>query len=156
MRGIRVGYSQATLHSQPFVELPEDEDDEGILDEVGGNGGGASAGGGNNDHYRSSGIGIFSQEGMVRGTGMDTDSEDDREPLKSPAKRRSSNFDKEVEGEESDNSYMTVQDTFNNGKATTPSSSGGVADEHVVSMAIAATDRESSETDERTTKRPRV
>jgi len=139
MRGIRVGYSQPTPFSQTYPDLIEEDDDDDDGDDktrVG-------------DHYRTSGIGIFSQEGMVRGAGMDTDSEDDGEPLK-PVKRPSSNFDK-AEEDESDRSYMTVQDTFN-GKMDTPA---GVADEHVVSMAISVTDRE-SEADERTTKRPRV
>ncbi|GJJ78033.1 serine/threonine-protein kinase CHEK2 [Entomortierella parvispora] len=140
MRGIRVGYSQPTPFSQTYADLiDEDEDDDGDdKTRVG-------------DHYRSSGIGIFSQEGMVRGTGMDTDSEDDGEPLK-PVKRPLSNSDK-AEEEESDRSYMTVQDTFNGKTDTHP----GVADEDVVSMAISVTDRESeADANGRVAKRPRV
>ncbi|KAG0043940.1 hypothetical protein BGZ83_010822 [Gryganskiella cystojenkinii] len=154
-RGIRVGYSQPVpfSQSQNFQELSDEElDDENDHNMVGRSGG---------DHYRSnSGIGIFSQEGMVRGTGMDTDSEDDTEPLK-PIKRPSSEKGTAAEDEDSDRSYMTVQETFNgktiSSNMTMNSTSAGVADEHVVSMAIAATGREhGDESEERSAKRPRV
>ncbi|KAG0203271.1 hypothetical protein BGX28_004412 [Mortierella sp. GBA30] len=149
-RGVRIGLSQPMALSQTIQDLPEDEEEPSASPEI------------PSQEYPyipaadyGSGIGIFSQEGMVRGTGMDTDSEEDgtfyHSVQEDPGHSGNNTADgvsdagttDAVVGNDSDRSYMSVQDTFNHAtpKKDLSMSSTGVADEAVVSTAIAATTR---------------
>ncbi|KAG0267048.1 hypothetical protein DFQ27_009194 [Actinomortierella ambigua] len=177
----RTGFSQSQqLFSQPFQALPEDDEEDEApvadyphqsdysdevedsmdrLDEAGGN---SSTGRSEaSDKYSQldrygSGIGIFSQDGMVRmpgiGTGFETDFEDDLDHDDPPsdddapvdrAKDESEKGDKSHNhdyhnsmlksgnkrdrpasqgtgnGDETDGSYMSVQESFGNGGSNT-------------------------------------
>ncbi|KAG0261254.1 hypothetical protein BG011_001233 [Mortierella polycephala] len=148
-RGVRVGYSQPTPFSQTILDLPEDdEDDDHHSPEV-------ESQEYSEEHDIGPGIGIFSQDGMVRGTGMDTDSEyDEAEDISfartgkdigdaaQPAEAESD----AVAGNDSDRSFMSVQESFNN-TACKPSKeismTSAIGDDVVVSTAISTTARDS-------------
>ncbi|KAF9436226.1 hypothetical protein BGZ76_004514 [Entomortierella beljakovae] len=139
-RGVRVGYSQPFGLSQTIPDLPEDEADE----DNGGDGSPEvysqeyeenSDNDGPGNMVYGSGIGIFSQEGMVRGTGMDTDSEldEDEEPgsfyhslnensyTGKPNDNASDTGTNEaVAGNDSDRSFMSIQDSFNGASNASP------------------------------------
>ncbi|KAF9426572.1 hypothetical protein BGZ94_006338 [Podila epigama] len=133
-RGVRVGYSQPTPWSQTIPDLPESSDDEG-------DGGEArqqspviqspphSQLANDEDIDRlqpsSSGIGFFSQDGMVRGPSMDTDSEADDEDSGKNKNGKLGSVYYEAEGgvsdtsttlavasNDSEHSYMSVQESF--------------------------------------------
>ncbi|KAG9321294.1 hypothetical protein KVV02_007867 [Mortierella alpina] len=166
-RGVRMGCSQPTAFSQTIPDLPEDDENEqSASPEL------------PSQEYpyipapdRGSGIGIFSQDGMVRGTGLDTDSEDDgtfyhhakEDPNRSTESTAADGASDTGVGNDSDRSYMSVQETFNRAapKKDISMASIGVADDAVASTAIAATTRASrsedgSDGDERTAKRART
>ncbi|KAF9937881.1 hypothetical protein BGZ67_000767 [Mortierella alpina] len=166
-RGVRMGCSQPTAFSQTIPDLPEDDENEqSASPEL------------PSQEYpyipapdRGSGIGIFSQDGMVRGTGLDTDSEDDgtfyhhakEDPNRSTESTAADGASDTGVGNDSDRSYMSVQETFNRAapKKDISMASIGVADDAVASTAIAATTRASrsedgSDEEERTTKRART
>ncbi|KAF8940474.1 hypothetical protein BGZ58_006316 [Dissophora ornata] len=160
-RGVRIGYSQPTPFSQTIPDLPESDEEEELSQEI------------NSQEYSQlaergdtvemgygSGIGFFSQDGMVRGLGMDTDSEDDgggsfyQSPLEKPVEGESDvGVSDAVAGNDSDRSFMSVQDTFNDGNGNInlgdslktdksmreASMNGGMADDAVVSTAISGT-----------------
>ncbi|KAG0360228.1 hypothetical protein BGZ54_009652 [Gamsiella multidivaricata] len=174
-RGVRVGYSQPTPFSQTIPDLPEDNDEDEepqsqVVDsqeysQLVERGDTVEMGYG-------SGIGIFSQDGMVRGTGMDTDSEDNEDDgtfyhsLKegnpssgkpAVAEDTSDVSNDAVAGAESDRSFMSVQETFNSegsakissansfqGDKTMrePSMNGGMDDEAAISTVITTTSKE--------------
>ncbi|KAG0003038.1 hypothetical protein BGZ65_002102 [Modicella reniformis] len=132
-RGVRIGFSQPTLFSQTIPDLPEDEG-EPNSPEISQQ----AVRGDTVDMEYGSGIGFFSQDGMVRGTGMDTDDEDDDKDVVddesyylSPKDNSNpsdpfgqftedgqdsgaSDLIAEDEGSE-DRSFMSVQESFNNG-----------------------------------------
>ncbi|KAF9989894.1 hypothetical protein BGZ75_004462 [Mortierella antarctica] len=166
-RGVRMGCSQPTAFSQTIPDLPEDDENEqSASPEL------------PSQEYpyipapdRGSGIGIFSQDGMVRSTGLDTDSEDDgtfyhhakEDPNRSTESTAADGASDTGVGNDSDRSYMSVQETFNRAapKKDVSMASIGVADDAVASTAIAATTRASrsedgSDEEERTTKRART
>ncbi|KAG0319394.1 hypothetical protein BGZ99_005126 [Dissophora globulifera] len=150
-RGVRVGYSQPTPFSQTIPYLPEDED-EGASQEIESQDYSQMAERGDTvDMEYGSGIGIFSQEGMVRGSGMDTDSEDSddddngnngngndndtndgseyRTPRESQGQSLKSEGHVDLDGaaeNESDRSFMSVQETFD-GEAVSPVMSDSLA-----------------------------
>lgn len=167
-RGVRMGCSQPTPFSQAIPDLPEDDDEKEPS---------ASPELPSQEypcipaHDRGSGIGIFSQDGMVRGTGLDTDSEDDgtfyhhakEDPNRSVESTAGDTVSDAGVGNDSDRSYMSVQETFNRAapKKDVSMTSIGVADDAVASTAIAATTRASrpevsSDEDEPTAKRART
>ncbi|KAF9905949.1 hypothetical protein EC991_001190 [Linnemannia zychae] len=172
-RGVRTGFSQSQQFSQNIQDLPEDDDDKLLPDspEV------------DTEDYslqvergdtmqsvqmgRGSGIGIFSQEGMIRVGRLDTDSESDfglkdegssiyhsLQPTFSDIVSASA-----VTGNDSDRSFMSVQETLAdvaNGKsfskdALVPgdkTASGGSAtvaasDDAVAATAISGSSRDS-------------
>ncbi|KAF9950979.1 hypothetical protein BGZ72_007459 [Mortierella alpina] len=166
-RGVRMGCSQPTPFSQTIPDLPEDDENEpSASPEL------------PSQEYpyipapdRGSGIGIFSQDGMVRGTGLDTDSEDDgtfyhhakEDPNRSVESTSADGASDAGVGNDSDRSYMSVQETFNRAapKKDISMTSIGVADDAVASTAIAATTRASrpeasSDEEEPTAKRART
>lgn len=130
-RGVRVGYSQPTPFSQTIPDLPEDDEDEDENGErpaspviqsppysqYGDEDGEETA-------YKmppGSGIGFFSQEGMVRGPSMDTDSEESGDDNRingngsiyySEADASEAGTTDAVAGNDSDRSYMSVQENF--------------------------------------------
>ncbi|KAF9304855.1 hypothetical protein BGZ74_000380 [Mortierella antarctica] len=130
-RGVRVGYSQPTPFSQTIPDLPEDDDDENE------NGKGPASPviqsppysqyGDEDEHETAykmppgSGIGFFSQEGMVRGPSMDTDSEESGDDNRingngsiyySEADASEAGTTDAVVGNDSDRSFMSVQESF--------------------------------------------
>ncbi|CAO3570108.1 unnamed protein product [Mortierella alpina] len=166
-RGVRMGCSQPTPFSQTIADLPEDDDKELS----------ASPELPSQDYPyipapdHGSGIGIFSQDGMVRGTGLDTDSEDDgtfyhhakEDPNHSVESTAADGASDPGVGNDSDRSYMSVQETFSRAapKKDISMTSIGVADDAVASTAIAVTTRASrpevgSDEDEPTAKRART
>ncbi|KAF9576257.1 hypothetical protein EC968_009819 [Mortierella alpina] len=166
-RGVRMGCSQPTPFSQTIPDLPEDDEREPS----------ASPELPSQDYPyipapdHGSGIGIFSQDGMVRGTGLDTDSEDDgtfyhhakEDPNRSVESTAADGSSDNGVGNDSDRSYMSVQETFNRAapKKDLSMASIGIADDAVASTAIAATTRASrpeagSDEDEPTAKRART
>ncbi|KAF9173733.1 hypothetical protein BGX21_002777 [Mortierella sp. AD011] len=171
-RGVRVGYSQPMPLSQTFPELPEvdEENEELVEDELEGSPVIRSQ-----EHLQhsdrgdtvqsvdmdnGSGIGFFSQEGMVRGTGMDTDSELEEEEeaesfYHSLTGNSHSGSNDAVAGNDSEKSFMSVQDSFNNGSSMNGSS---VVDDTVMSAGTVKIPRSesSSEDDERSNKKART
>lgn len=136
-RGVRVGYSQPTPFSQTIPDLPEDEDENGegpaspVIQsppysqyEGEGEGEGEGEEEEGNTAYKmppGSGIGFFSQEGMVRGPSMDTDSEESGDDNRtngngsiyySEADASEAGTTDAVAGNDSDRSYMSVQESF--------------------------------------------
>ncbi|KAF9998390.1 hypothetical protein BGZ80_007499 [Entomortierella chlamydospora] len=171
-RGVRVGYSQPMPLSQTFPDLPEveEENEELVGEELEGSpvirsqeylqhsdrGDTVQS----VDMDNGSGIGFFSQEGMVRGTGMDTDSELEEEEeaesfYHSLTENSHSGSNNAVAGNDSEKSFMSVQDSFNNGSSMNGSS---VVDDTVMSAGTAKVPRSESisEDDERSNKKART
>ncbi|KAF9216530.1 hypothetical protein BGZ59_009238 [Podila verticillata] len=137
-RGVRVGYSQPTPFSQTIPDLPEDENEDGEApaspviqsppySQYEGEGEGEGEGEEEKEEdtaYKmppGSGIGFFSQEGMVRGPSMDTDSEESGDENRtngngsiyySEADASEAGTTDAVAGNDSDRSYMSVQESF--------------------------------------------
>ncbi|KAF8974882.1 hypothetical protein BGZ46_009637 [Entomortierella lignicola] len=177
-RGIRVGYSQPMPFSQTIPDLPEDDEDENqggspVLksqEYLQHSDRGDTAQSVDMDH--GSGIGFFSQEGMVRGTGMDTDSEiEDDEEAESFYHSLTENSHSEnlveggsneaTAGNDSDRSYMSVQDTFNgrpldNGVSTNGANAIDDASSSAPSSTKAPRSNSGSEDDERLNKKART
>jgi hypothetical protein len=179
-RGVRIGLSQPTPFSQTIPDLPEEEEPN-VSPEVSQQ----AVRGDTVDMGGGSGIGIFSQEGMVRGAGMDTDSECEDEgendedglhyhsPKGGPSDRQvEDGLDigggDSIAGNDSDRSFMSVQETFNNGTSKgmdnldksmrEPSMNGGSADAATASATITRGTRSESDSDteERSSKRARA
>ncbi|KAF9914458.1 hypothetical protein BX616_008264 [Lobosporangium transversale] len=133
-RGVRIGYSQPTPFSQNIPDLPEeDEQQEPVespelkpheyLQETDRDYSMQSM----DKNYNGSGIGFFSQEGMVRDTGMDTDSEGECEngsedlSVQEGSRLKKTAGDAEsdtgttdaVAGNDSDRSFVSAQESFN-------------------------------------------
>ncbi|KAG0221490.1 hypothetical protein BGX31_009797 [Mortierella sp. GBA43] len=194
LRGVRIGFSQPTAFSQTIPDLPEEEEEEeeqAYSPEVSQQ----AVRGDTVDMGYGSGIGIFSQDGMVRGAGMDTDSECEGEGQsegKGEAEGQGEGEDQDddgyyqsprieeeldgatgdsVAGNDSDRSYMSVLETFNNGtsKATgdifesdksmrEPSMNGESMDNATATTPLTRDGRSESGSDseERSTKRARI
>ncbi|KAF9349737.1 hypothetical protein BGX34_001630 [Mortierella sp. NVP85] len=178
-RGVRIGLSQPTPFSQTIPDLPEEEEPN-VSPEVSQQ----AVRGDTVDMGEGSGIGIFSQEGMVRGAGMDTDSEHEDEgegdedglyyhsPKGGSSERHVEDgldigASDSITGNDSDRSFMSVQETFNNGTSKgmdnldksmrEPSMNGGSADAATASTITRETRSESdSDTEERLSKRART
>ncbi|KAI1300553.1 hypothetical protein EDD11_006098 [Mortierella claussenii] len=137
-RGVRVGLSQATPFSQSIPDLPEDDEPEELAGSPELKSQEFPPTTERNEtaqsvemNYDGSGIGFFSQEGMVRGTGMDTDSEDEEDnasgseyhSLKEGSHLNKADVSEDaysdvgtndaIAGNDSDRSFMSVQESFN-------------------------------------------
>lgn len=187
-RGVRIGFSQPTPFSQTIPDLPEEdevEEQQNYSPEVSQQ----AVRGDTVEMGYGSGIGIFSQDGMVRGTGMDTDSEDEGEgevleddglyyhsPRDDPSDKptegeQDTGASDSVGGNDSDRSFMSVLETFNNGSKAgsadsfqgdksmrEPSMNGGSTDNVITSTTLTRDGRSESgsDTEERSKKRART
>lgn len=185
-RGVRIGFSQPTPFSQTIPDLPEEdqvEEPQTYSPEVSQQ----AVRGDTVEMGYGSGIGIFSQEGMVRGTGMDTDSEDEgegqgegqgddglyyppRDPSDKPTEgEEDGDVSDSVTGNDSDGSFMSVLETFNNNTSKTdnfqgdksmrePSMNGGSTEDVATPTTLTRDGRSESgsDTDERSKKRARI